>query len=1310
VFIAVDTIGDKKMKALKILLTLTLIGIISSSLLAQQAQNPRTYANPLNLSYMFVDDADDTRDAADPDVVIFNNEYYMFATRSGGYWTSPNLRDWTLIIPTGLDVESYAPGVIAMRDSLFYIPTNNGQIYKTADPKSGVWIPGPTVNAYGDPAFFLDDDDKLYMYYGLSNSDPTGVVELDPITFQEIGPRVNIVYSDTVNRGWERRGDDNLFEGSPWIEGSWMTKKDGTYYLHYSAPGTEWKTYADGIYVSDSPTGPFTYADYSPYSFKPTGFIAGAGHGSTFKDMDGNYWRVFNMVISVNHIFERRIGMLPVGFDEDGQIFCNTSFGDYPQFFPGEVNNPAQNNLTGMMLLSHKKHVTASSSLENHGPNYAVDEEVRTYWSAQTGNADEWLMIDLGKESDIEAIQVNFAEVETTPVLVRGRNVSVYHQYILEVSNDGMAWNTLIDKSSNTLDVAHDYIELSSTVQARYLKLKNVYTPGNGKFAVRGLRVFGNSEKVVFTDVTDFTVNRNPADRRDAVVSWQSVENADGYVVRYGIAPDKLYNNYMVYDTNSVSMHSLNADVEYYFSVQAFDSGTDYYTPIGEIRTFKSGNWDDVDTWQKFDGNEWVHPAPDVPAVADEWITISSGHTVTITASDSADQVIVEPDAIMIINPGVTFTVKDGIGTDLLIQGTLDNLGIVEVDPSATVSFVNGGVYIHNQNGGSIPTAEWRTGSTGELSHITSTVPFNSNQNFYNLVWDSDNQDGDLNLNWDGNTIGGTISIVSTGSGILYMCAPDSGASVTVSIEGDVIQSGGQFAANGVMNENTAVTINQKGNITVTGGNFSITRGPEAGSGVTVWNLKGNVSLQNATTQNINPDGAKFVLGNSEVAQSLLFTNVTYGAGGFPLEVDSGSALDMGTSVFEGGGSFTLKSGATLTTAHVQGINGSIATTGLKTFYENANFHFNGSVAQITGDFLPDSVNDLIINNDESVTLSKSTVVNGIMRMKNGAFSAGSNTFAYGPNASLEYSGESAQTTTSSEYPPDVKPINLIIANTRGVTLHESRSAGYIELFGRLHLGANTITADSASQGTATIFINTNDGGILRLADVVSSQKLYPVGTILYSPVWITNHGSADTVGVGAIRETDSAPYGGRVRIIWNIEAAGEGDGDYTLQFGWINTLEDNEFSANRVRNARIFNLSTMTEAGAGDYEMQFETLPYTLSRSGITELGTFSVGAFGPITGVDTDDAIPLTFSLEQNYPNPFNPSTTIHYSLANDSKVSIIVYDILGRKVTTLVDDYSKAGNYTVEWNPNVASGIYLYRMVTNDFIQTRKMMLLK
>jgi len=1294
--------------------------LLSSSLLAQPAQNPQTFCNPLNLNYMFMDEAVDAREAADPVIVLFKDDYYLFASHSGGYWTSPDLRNWTLIIPTGLNISNYAPAVVAMRDSLFLI-TSEGvqQVYKTGDPKSGKWTSQPIAKGYQDPALFLDDDGRLYMYHGLSQDNPIIYgVELDPMTFQEIGSQVVLFAGSGLYaiHGWERRGDGLVFESDmrPWIEGSWMNKENGKYYLKYAAPGTEWKTYSDGVYVADSPLGPFQYAPYSPVDFKPTGFVSGGGHGATFKDKDGNYWHVGTMTISVKNIFERRLALYPVGFDADGNIHTNTAFGDYPQYFPGVKTSPVDENFAGMMLLSHKKFVQASSSLHGHGAEKAVDEDIRTYWSALSGDAGEWLMVDLGKECSVEAIQVNFAEQNTDPKIVRGRNNNLYQQYIIEKSLDGITWDVLVDKSQNMQDVPHDYIELAQATQARYIKLTNVFlAPGMGFFAIQDLRVFGNSKQAVFTKA-DFTVQRDAADGRDAVIRWSPVAGADGYIIRYGIAPNKLYNNYIVYDVDSVFIRSLNHGVDYYFDVEAFDSGTDYYQPVGEFHSFQTGNWNDVATWAQYDGATWVHPAPNVPTISDGPITILDGQTVTITAADSADQLTVASGATLVINEGVTFKIKNGIGTDLMVEGTVRNKGSITSEALATLSFANNGLYEHAQEGGTIPTATWRPGSTCLINSVKGSAPSNGNQSFYNVVWNCPNQTGNLNMGWNGNTIGGNITILNTGTGRWQMCAPLAGDSATVTIIGDIIQSGGQFTSSGTSNANTTITINQHGDINVTGGDFSVSRGSQGGTGTTVWNLiGGNVSLVNATTQNSNSTGAKFVFMGDGGVQTLTFSGVTFGAGGFPVEVDSGATLDLGTSILRGGGAFTLKPGAILQTAHPAGLDSSISNTGTKTFAPDAGYAFNGSTAQVTGNLMPGTVGSLIISNTAGVTLSKSVLVNGTLEMKSGTLSLGSHALTYGANSSLKYSGTTAQTTTDAEFPSSGGPKNLVIANPRGVTLHASRAISEnLTLSGRLTVGSNTLTASSTSNGSSTTFVVTTGGGALKLTSVGGTQTLFPVGTTSYAPVWITNSGAVDTISVGVIADATAAAYGGRIRVKWNINESVAGGGNYTLQFGWVSALEDVAFRTDRAGNARIFHMVDTTEAGSGNYTTQFVTQPYTVSRGGITTLGPFAVGRFREVTGVTEGAAgVPMKFSLSQNYPNPFNPTTIIQYSVSNTQHVSLNIYDLLGREVETLVNEVMQPGTYTVQWNAvNNASGVYLYRLVTDDFVQVKRMVLIR
>ncbi len=739
-----------------------------------------------------------------------------------------------------------------------------------------------------------------------------------------------------------------------------------------------------------------------------------------------------------------------------------------------------------------------------------------------------------------------------------------------------------------------------------------------------------------------------------------------------------------------------------------------FLTLKGGYRSAQSGDWDDLNTWERYDGTVWVNPAPAIPSSGESLVSIQKGHTVTVTKTASADHIVINTGAELVVDPGVTFTVKNGDGVDLTTNGKITNSGTFTQEDSATLKAVAGSRYLHNQDGGVIPDFTWMYSSSIEFNSLKTTEPSNGNQNFYNVLWNCPEQSADLSLGWDNNTIGGNITIRNTGTGWWQMCAPSTGDSALVTLLGNIIQSGGEFSTNGTNNGNTVITINHSGNTIITGGDFSISRGSQGGTGTAIWNFMGDTfRISKATTQNSNPGGARFVFAKVGGSQSLTFSNATFGTGGFPVEVDSGATLDMGTSILQGDGSFNLKAGGTLIIANEAGINGAIATSGSKTFDKAAGYGFNGSTAQVTGSMLPDTVENFIMNNSLGVTLSQSVVVNGTFELADGVLSFGSNTFSYGKSASLKYSGSSAQTTTDVEFPSTSGPENLIIENPRGVTLHTSRTVVNLELIsGRLQLGTNTLTASSAANGdNKSTFVVTDDGGLLKLTSVGSSQAFFPVGTSSFTPVWITNDGTADGISVGVIRDDQVSPYGGRVKVKWNITEDTPGEGNYTLQFGWT-SQETSDFRKDRADNARIFNLTDSTEIGTGDYTMQLASPPYTIARGGITDLGPFGVGIFGEVTGVDEYPAsLPLEYHLSQNYPNPFNPSTTIRYTLAKDSKAKIVVYDLLGNEVATLINANLKAGDHTIEWNTeNRASGIYIFKLITKDFVQARKMTLLK
>ncbi len=98
-------------------------------------------------------------------------------------------------------------------------------------------------------------------------------------------------------------------------------------------------------------------------------------------------------------------------------------------------------------------------------------------------------------------------------------------------------------------------------------------------------------------------------------------------------------------------------------------------------------------------------------------------------------------------------------------------------------------------------------------------------------------------------------------------------------------------------------------------------------------------------------------------------------------------------------------------------------------------------------------------------------------------------------------------------------------------------------------------------------------------------------------------------------------------------------------------------------------------------------------------------------VVGVIQTTEIPDNYSLSQNYPNPFNPTTRISYGLPKASNVKMVVYDILGKEVATLVNEFTQAGSHEVVFNAStLASGAYFYKIEAGDFVQIKKMLLLK
>ena len=575
-------------------------------------QRMQTYANPIDIDYRYnweqANDGISYRTGADPAIVNHKGRYYLFETLADGYWVSDDLSHWSFITPSKWPTSGVvAPAVWSDGQRLYMLPATfePTAIFVSDHPETGQLdyltrrmpdlpnavnqgqdekqFPGKIPPGPWDPAMFKDGDGRWYLYWNSSNIYPIYGIELDPgKRLAYIGqPKAMIALHPEVH-GWERFGQDHsgtLPNGKPidpYIEGAWMTKIAGRYYLQYGAPGTEYNAYANGTYVADKPLGPFAYPAWNPIAYKPGGFVQGAGHGSTFTDRFGNLWNSGTPWVGYNWTFERRIDLLPGRAWVDGQIGFSARFGDFPHYIPDrKVDNP-ESLFTGWMLLSYHKPVVASSTAGEFGGDRITDENPRSFWVAGVNRPGETLTIDLGKLETIRAIQVDFADYKS------GRFADapdIYTEFSLEASNDGKDWREIARTEPPRRDRPNAYFELPQPATARFVRYVHGHV-GAANLAVSELRVFGNAGgKAPSAPALNKAIREK--DDRDASISWSQTRGANGYNVLWGIRPDRLTLCYQKFADQltdpahpALALRALNHDIIYYVAVEAFnDSG-----------------------------------------------------------------------------------------------------------------------------------------------------------------------------------------------------------------------------------------------------------------------------------------------------------------------------------------------------------------------------------------------------------------------------------------------------------------------------------------------------------------------------------------------------------------------------------------------------------------------------------------------------------------------------------------------------------------------------------------------------------------
>jgi len=452
-----------------------------------------TYCNPLPIPSIPVGrgaydpkyTGDWWREFGDPTVIRFKGRWFLFPS-CGMLWYSDDFIHWTHHRINLFDV-GWAPSVIEKNGVLYLTASWEGtKIWRAADPLGHWECLGPIRDhngcelSWADPMLFVDDDGAMYAYYSIgANRGLYGarLADDDPTRFA--AAPVHFFAFDPANHPWERFGEYRQNGKISHLEGAYMTKYQGRYYLQYSAAGAEWRNYAVGCYVGDSPLGPFRCQQHNPILIHRGGLINGCAHHAVVTGPDDKLWCFYTILLRRYRALERRIGMDPVRFDENGEMFVDGP-SESPRFIDGAYPDR-------VLPLTVCQPTTASSSSPGRDPEYAVDNYARTWWQAAEPVCPQYLSVNLDEEYETMAARVIFNEQplphNPAPAIFRFR---------IEGSLDGANWITLCDCSDSTFD-GHIRFETWSATRCRHVRLVILAVPAGITPGVLDFCVFGKA-------------------------------------------------------------------------------------------------------------------------------------------------------------------------------------------------------------------------------------------------------------------------------------------------------------------------------------------------------------------------------------------------------------------------------------------------------------------------------------------------------------------------------------------------------------------------------------------------------------------------------------------------------------------------------------------------------------------------------------------------------------------------------------------------------------------------------------------------
>jgi pectin methylesterase-like acyl-CoA thioesterase len=810
-------------------------------------------------------------------------------------------------------------------------------------------------------------------------------------------------------------------------------------------------------------------------------------------------------------------------------------------------------------------------------------------WPLTTNNSDSAAVRSVGVVGTTPALNRLVLSNGTTVPAVPG--YSALHGQAFAATADGY-WTTGSGGPGSTLSRGH-YEQFTVVAASTHsLRVDSIvlstafHNAANGAkvavlFSKTGFRTDSTEIKVASRNGTVLTPGTNGTFTNAFDINNQTAGNADVYtLVLSGAAGVTIKSgdtlSFRIYHCTGATTDGVYAKLK-----NVIVKGRAEKNPVnGDFRTVRSGEWSDYTTWEKFNGTNWVatSAATDYPAYDNgiSTATIQNGHTVSYTQTFSKgfgyiQKTVIANGGQLIVAAGKTLSVAGIDGTTIVVKvdGTLTNLGAIgsnskvlyqvngrmvnsgtiSLNTADSIAVTATATYQHDMNGGLPARISFAPGSTLLVTGIKTaqTNLFATTATTVgNMTWNCPAQQNYFALRSTLAAVAGNFTVKSTGNTYVALA----NATATVRIGGNYTQTGGTI----YFNEGASNIIDSL----VVGGDFIASGGT----------LTSNMKSSDPMYIKLNGSDKTFTLpaspANTHIQVNGAYSlggNVALPTAGFGLVVNG--TLNSGTYTVGGKGNITVADKATVSFGAAGGIDSNFNITGTKQYSTNANYTFNGSVAQATGITMPVGARTVTINNSANVTLS-APLTAGTVNLLNGKLLLGNNTL-------------------------------------KDTTITGTMPTSYIVL-----------------NGTGTL---------KQLVGATSGNVLFPVGNTVtsYSPVTISNSGAADHFSV-SVKDNPDYAITDTTRIVrkqWTITPDNaSGSANVGVTFGWITPDQGSAFKLTgaNILNYRSGNWATInaTTGGSGT-----TAVPYTAAATGVTQFGAFVVSNAPPVPAIATSGVL---------------------------------------------------------------------------------------